>query len=352
MISDIIIIGVDFMARKRRMKKRKKFLIFILFLLLIFGGVFTYFYFFKEKNIIAKVKPIVKSLKIVDVNSLSRPIAVMIDNQDDAWPHAGLQDAYLSYEIIVEGGLTRIMAIFKDQDTDLIGPVRSSRHYFLDYAMENDAIYAHYGWSPQARKDISSYKINNLNGLYSDAFWRDNELYAPHNAFTNIKSILKASKDADYIRNTDTELLLNYSIDNINLDRKEGTILANNISIDYSYYHNTSYVYDADRKLYMRIMNNIDHVDKITGKQYTVKNIIVVKVDNFSMDDSGRQDIDNLGTGEGYYITNGQAVPIVWSKESRDIQTVYSYKNGKEIKVNDGNTFIHMMPFNQELLIT
>ena len=64
----------------------------------------------------------------------ARPIAVMIDNEKGAWPQAGLNDAYMIYEITVEGGETRFIAFFKGKDTAKIGPVRSSRHYFLDYA--------------------------------------------------------------------------------------------------------------------------------------------------------------------------------------------------------------------------
>ncbi len=336
------------MAKRKSKKRKRKFIIFFLLIIILIGG---YYYFFKDVNVVEKIKP-KKQLKIVDVNSKTRPIAVMIDNHDDAWPHAGLQDAYLSYEIIVEGGLTRIMAIFKDQDTSLIGPVRSSRHYFLDYAMENDAIYAHYGWSPQASSDIKTYNIDNINGIYDDAFWRDNSLYAPHNAFTNIESITDFATKSNYRLTTDQELLLNYSIDEISLKEYDDAIPANNISIDYSNYHNTSYTYDSENKVYKRIMNGIDHVDKKTNKQYTVKNIIVIKVDNYSMDNSGRQDIDNLGTQDGYYITNGYAIPIKCSKETREKQTLYTDLNGEEIKVNDGNTYIQIQPINQELDIT
>ena len=99
-------------------------------------------------------------------------------------------------------------------------------------------------------------------------------------------------------------------------------------------------------------MNDVEHTDKTTGKQYTVKNIIIAKVDNYSMDSSGRQDIENLGTGDGYYVTDGYAVPIIWTKESRESKTVYTYVDGSEIKVNDGNTYIQIQPINQELLIT
>lgn len=98
----------------------------------------------------------------------------MIDNHSGAWPQANLNKAYLVYEIIVEGGETRLMAVFKGQDLEKIGPIRSSRHYFLDYALENDAIYVHHGWSPQAQNDISALNVNNINGIQesSNNFWR------------------------------------------------------------------------------------------------------------------------------------------------------------------------------------
>ena len=107
----------------------------------------------------------VSAKKIKIFNGKDRPIAVMIDNHNQAWPQAGMNQAYLVYEAVVEGGETRLMALFKGVTVDKIGPVRSSRHYFLDYAMENDSIYAHYGWSPQAESDIKQYNINNLNGI-------------------------------------------------------------------------------------------------------------------------------------------------------------------------------------------
>ena len=128
---------------KKKRKKKITITVFIILLLALIGGVYYYFvYLGNDVPLVTKEK-----LNVYDVNSNKRPIAVMIDNNVENDEQVGLQDAYLTYEIIVEGGLTRIMAIYKDVDTSVIGPVRSSRHYFLDYALENDAIYAHYGWS-------------------------------------------------------------------------------------------------------------------------------------------------------------------------------------------------------------
>ena len=70
------------------------------------------------------------------------------------------------------------------------------------------------------------------------------------------------------------------------------------------------------------------------------------------MDSYGRQQLENIGSGEGYYISNGYAVKIKWKKDSRSGQTTYTYLDGTEIKVNDGNTYIQIQPKGQKLEIT
>lgn len=346
------------MAKRR--KKNNTIIPFVIFLMII--GICFWalskdensqkFYKKVEEKIANKVEI---KLKIIDEDSNTRPLAVMINNHPKAVAnHAGLQDAYLVYEIIVEGGYTRMMAIFKDKETEKIGSVRSSRHYFLDYAMENDAIYVHFGWSPKAQSDISKYSINNINGLYDDAFWRDTSLNVAyeHTAFTSIEKINKIIAKRGYRNTTSEKPLLKYSINNIDISNIEGAISANNVVLPYSYVHTTSYQYDPNSKVYKRYINNAAHVDAITKQQYTTKNIIIQKVSNYSMDSYGRQDLNNIGTGSGYYITNGYAVPINWSKNSKNEKTVYKYLDGEEIKVNDGNTYIQIQPLSQNTTIS
>lgn len=290
-----------------------------------------------------------KKLQIVDLDSDSRPYAVMINNLYLARPYqSGLQDAFIVYEIIVEGGITRYMAVFKDQDTTRIGSVRSSRHYFLDYALENDAIYVHFGWSPQAQSDIATLKVNNINGLYDQAFWRETSLPVDyeHTAFTSIENIKKIVAKKGYRTTSTKDLLLNYSVDEINLDKEENVVAANKVNIVYSTSTTTSYLYNTETKVYGRSVNGTIQKDYATKKQITAKNIIIALVSNgYIADDAkGRQELDNIGTGDGYYITNGYAIPIKWNKESRSSQTVYTKINGDEIDVNDGNTFIQIAP--------
>lgn len=339
---------VLFMARRKKHKK-KGWKILLGILVILVAGAWIY-YFITPAAVQDKLKKNINlksesAIKIVDINSTTRPYAVMIDNHDTA-RHAGLQDSYLNYEIIVEGGLTRIMAIFKDQDTELIGPVRSSRHYFLDYAMENDAIYAHYGWSDRAKNDISSLGINNMNGITnaSKAYWRDTAIAAPHNVYTSMENLEAQAKTMGYSTESDDWLLLDYSEKNIDLSTREDAMIANNIDIVYSNYHTTGYYYDSENKVYLRSMNNVAHKDRVTGETYTAKNVIIEQINNYSFDSEGRQDLENIGTGNGYYITNGYAVPITWTKDSRSGKTKYAYLDGTELKVNDGNTWIQIQP--------
>ena len=335
------------MARRRRKGKKKTGFV-ILFILLVIG-LFVYFWFNKDevKDLMPNEIKVEKKLKIVDEDSKSRPIAVMINNNHVAWPHAGLQDAYITYEILAEGGITRLMALFKDKDTSKIGSVRSARPYYLDYALENDAIYVHYGWSDQAKADISALDIDNINGLtVSSVFWRDKSLNkaTEHTVFTSMEKIKEYASEKGYDRDTDKDLLLNYSVDEIDLSKREDAIKADTVFMKYSYYTTSSYEYDSANKVYKRFMSDEPHVDAVTGQQYTYKNIIITPISTHTYDSYGRLELENIGSGDGYYITNGYAIPITWSKSSRSSQTVYKNMDGKEIKVNDGNTFIQITP--------
>ena len=279
----------------------------------------------------------------------------MIDNNVGSSAHKGLQEAYITYEIIVEGGLSRIMVIYKDRDTAEIGPVRSSRHYFIDYALESDSIYAHYGWSPFAENDIKAFGVNNLNGLYDTIpFWRVNDYRAPHNVFTSIAKIYEASDNKGYRKTSNDWKLLNYQVKDYNLEEKytedPNVIVANSISFNYIASQTRSFTYNPENKYYLRNMNNEPHIDATTKEQYHYKNLIIMKVNNFTLDSYGRQDLDTVGNGDGYYLTNGYAIPIKWSKDARNAKTRYIY-NDEEIKINDGNTFIEVVPINNQIAI-
>lgn len=340
-----------------------KILIVVLVLLIIVAGVLLGIKLTKGKGSILQVGEDVNSdennTMVVELKEpkifkgTDRPIAVMIDNHKGAMPQAGLNDAYMVYEIIVEGGETRLMALFKGVKLEKVGPVRSSRHYFLDYALENDAIYVHYGWSPQAQSDITKLNVNNINGISesSTSFWRVKDKYAPHNAVTSTEKILEIAKRKGYSTTSTKESVLNYVADPVELDSQ---IEAKAVTIPYSDSNTVQYTYDETTKRYVRYSRGIKQVDWDTNETVTTKNIIVVKCENWTLDDGenkGRQTLDNVKTLKGYYITNGKAIEITAEKTSRSSQTVYKDLEGNEIEVNDGNTFVQICPIDSIIKI-
>ena len=347
------------MGRKKAKKTRKtKKLILLLVIAIVAVGAALGYKIIKDREtptatnedgeIIAKEDKQVQIFKGQD-----RPIAVMIDNHSDAWPQAGLQKAYMVYEIIVEGGETRLMALFKGAEVEKIGPVRSARHYFIDYAMENDAIYTHFGQSPQAESDIKKLKINDINGIAEDGttFWRVKDKSAPHNAVTSSEKLVQSAKNKKYRITSDDKSILNYVTDDVNLE--EGTD-AINITIPHSDLQTVEYKYNETNKVYERYARKKQQKDWVTKEAVTAKNIIITLCDNYTLTDKenkGRQGLKNVGTFDGYYITNGKAIKIKCIKNSREEKTVYQDLAGNKIDVNDGNTFVNICPINSNIKI-
>ncbi len=275
-----------------------------------------------------------------------RPIALMIDNDSDAArPQLGLESAYMVYEVVVEGTATRFMALFKDFSLEKVGPVRSSRHYFLDYAMENDAIYAHAGWSPRAMSDISSLNINNINGVAGDGdiYWRDNTYDSTwHNLYTSLPNLSERADKKSYRRTTDTVKWVYNKVDKTPAEGKEVTELY----IPYANFYKVTYKYDEAQKRFVRYANGNPHTSQ-TGETLSAKNIIMYSVKNVSLNDGenkGRQDLKNIGSGTGYYFSDGKVVEIKWEKTARDKATKYTFLDGSELVLNPGNTYVQIVP--------
>ena len=328
--------------------KKKLFIILLLLTVFITGCS-------KEKeneevnNIIEPQKQEEKKVKVIDPDSKERPYAVMINTHGDALPQSGLQDAYIVYELMVEGGITRMMALFKGKDFDKVGSVRSARTQYLGYVYENDAIYMHAGGAPDALSRISNEGINDVDvdGQYG---FRDSSLNRAweHTLFTSSDLIKQGISARGFRTEANVENLLTYQADTLDLEKYTDKVAANNISIQYSYYRTSEYSYDANAKVYLRSMNGIANTDLVTGEQYKVKNIIVYAVNysNYCYNSNCKyQKIDNIGTGEGYYITEGYAIPITWEKADEKSQTKYKVKaTGDDLVVNDGNTYIQIYP--------
>lgn len=298
-----------------------------------------------------------KEVQIVDLNSDERPIAVMINTHKDARPQSGLADAYMIYEIMVEGGITRMMALYtQDFDEEKIGSVRSSRHNYLDYVLENDAIYIHWGGSDVAYNHLAELKLDRIDGMvYGGKYFTTDKTLKrslEHTRFTSAELIKEGISKLKLRTTTDADYLLNYTAEKVDLSKMDDSKIANNITLKYSSYQTVSYEYNSDEQVYYRSMSGQKHTDLVTGEQYHFKNIIAYDVEYKTISGTKLQDLQNIGSGEGVYITNGYSIPIKWTKKDRESQTVYTYLDGTEIDVSDGNTFIQIYPTTGELKIS
>jgi len=284
-------------------------------------------------------------ISIFDVNSNDRPLAIVVNNTPIAVQvQEGLNKAYIVYEIPTEGGTSRLMGIFKDVPDLKVGTIRSARHNFADFAFESDAILVAYGWSIYAEAELKNNGIiNNINGIVEGPFWRENPLDLPyeHTAYTSIAQLKDYARDKGYSLESDNSLLLKYSVEEVNLDNMEGVIPANVVTLPYGNI-NTKFVYDQNSKMYTKIVNDVTITDFATSETFTTKNIIVEKINYGIKENHYYLDLYDVGSGDGYYITNGHAVPIKWSKETRQSKTKYTYLDGNEIDVNDGRTYIEV----------
>ena len=310
----------------------------------------------KENLEVSKIENI-KKVDVVDVNSKDRPFAISINNTPVAVKvQEGLDKAFLIYEIPTEGATSRLLAVFKDVNDATVGTTRSARHNFIDYALESDAIFVAYGWSHYAEDDMKAGAIDYIQGLFGGPFWRNNpeKLATEHTAYTSIAKLRENAKQKGF-RTTSTSaqktLVLNYNAEDVDLSEKTNSQIANSVIIPYGAGVKTQFDYDTEAKEYKRIVNGKENIDHETKKVYTAKNIIVQKVTYNVCSDNYYWNLKTQGSGEGFFITNGYAVPITWSKSSRSAKTVYKYKDGNEIEVSDGRTYIELQTTAQTLSI-
>jgi hypothetical protein len=281
-----------------------------------------------------------------------RPLAVMINNHTDARPHSGLINADLVYEIVAEGGITRFLPFYLSDTPEKIGPVRSTREYYLVLVKElGDAMLMHIGWSPQALAAIESWPVRSL-GRGGGDFWRDNSLNVAieHTAYVNGKELREKAFDLGWDGEREIDM---WEFKN---DRSgyENAPLATNIAIDFwtRGAYSAGFTYDETSNLYMRTMgfdaegNPLPHSDRESGEQIKVKNLVVqfVNEQGIAGDDALRLEYRFIGSGTGIVFLDGKAVEVTWSKAEREARTKFYDMSGNEMEFNRGKIWISVVP--------
>lgn len=278
----------------------------------------------------------------------TRPFAIMTENTRDAIPQYGLNKAAIIYECPVEGGITRLMAIYEStKGMDRIGNVRSCRPYYVYFASEYNAIYTHFGQSSEGKEALEKNIVDEINGLSSVGdivFYRAKDKRPPHNAYTSDERLKKGAKKLNFSLKYDADNYKHFKFAKKNKPNKlkDGED-ASSISL---YYANNKpkFVYNKENKTYTRYEFNSPQIDKIDGKAIEVKNIILQNVTSSKYDAlKGTLNLGVKGSGTGKFITNGKVVNITWKKNGDTEKTRYFYESGDEIKLNPGKTWISVI---------
>jgi hypothetical protein len=276
-------------------------------------------------------------------------VSVMIDNLFIARPqHSGIRQASIVYEALAEGGITRLMLIFPYQELDRVGPVRSARDYFVDFAEEYGGLYLHAGGSPQALEKLyRSDRIIDLDEddrLTGDTYsFRDLDYHAPHNLFFDLLSVRERAKSLEL----KTQPALTNWCFSEQLPQPSQDINTLTIDFDHSLESDSTvqFRYDAELKRYLRFYGNgqaTPHIDHLEKLQVSPTNILVQVAPSALIDgdEKERISLQNIGSGKAILYQAGGKTEGRWEKRNEEEATIYTDQQGNAFCLNPGQTWI------------
>lgn len=273
-------------------------------------------------------------------------LAIIIENHTDARPQAGLSEANLVVEAEAEGGITRLLAFYADDEIpERIGPIRSARPYFLDWSKEFSALFVHVGGSPEALAKIVKDNILNLNEFYNEKyFWRDRVNVAPHNVFTSGENLnnylsLKGLRSGDFIP---WEFKDEAPFD----ERGDSQGIKINFQRDY---YSVEWKHNKEENSYIRYLAGEAHLSE-NGDFIKAKNIAIAVMSQKVLDRELRLKIENIGEGRSVVCMDGKCNEGKWKKSSSSSRMRFYDNENKEIHFNRGTTWIEVVKPEIELV--
>ncbi|MBE6598642.1 MAG: DUF3048 domain-containing protein [Ruminococcaceae bacterium] len=280
-----------------------------------------------------------------------RPVAIMMNNIKNCLPQNGLTSGDIFYECAAEGGITRIMMLVSDYEKlSEVGSIRSSRDYFIDFIENHNAIYIHAGGSEMAYDKIDWRGTDNLDGVnmyVPDMFYRDNDrLYSmglEHSLMTTGEKIAEGIAFKNYATEHDDSFAPAFKFYDETVDHQPEGSIATHVHMESTSIQTVDFVYNEETGEYLRYQyNGMPQVDGLTDEQLSVKNVLILFTDISLIpgDAAGRLSVKTEGSGQGYYITNGRRKVITWSRAGKTDPVKLRYKDGEELLLNCGKTFV------------
>lgn len=281
-----------------------------------------------------------------DTAAGKRPIAVVVENSPAARPQWGLCSADIVIEGVVEGGITRMLWLYADVNAiPKVGPLRSARHDFVEMAEGLDAIFVHWGWSNIAEAAINARKVDHINGLNGEYFFRDNtrNVDSEHRGYTDGINIARAISDKKFDMQTGASYAAPFKFVGNNAPATPSGGLCQSVSFEFSSSYKHEFKYNTGESLYYNYMNASPMLED-GGKQMAVTNVIVLYCPVSVADAAGHMEMDLTG-GSGLYVSNGASETITWKKgNTPDAMLKLFASDGSELQLNQGKSYIGLVP--------
>ncbi|MFA6537620.1 MAG: DUF3048 domain-containing protein [Patescibacteria group bacterium] len=276
---------------------------------------------------------------------------VMIENHGEARPQAGLSKADFVFETIVEAPITRFLAIFSsDKTIEKIGPVRSARPYYVEWAREFNIPYLHVGGSNEAIDLLKKTTVFDLNEFYNGRyFWRDKNRFAPHNVYTSSEEVATA------VKNKGWEFKNDFGKWNFFNEQEEKNLTVGQtqkVIIDFgSSNYNVEWVFDQEKKEYGRWQNGRIFVDD-SGEQIIAKNLVVLYSSSRVIDNEGRRKTATIGSGPAEVHYYGNKIEAVWRRNSLTERTEFFDDLGNKMFFSSGKIWLSVVPDHYDRAVT
>jgi len=279
------------------------------------------------------------------------PQCVMIENAafGGVRPQSGLSRASVVYEVIVEGGITRLMAVFAGDSSEQVGPVRSARDTYLEFASELNCAYFHAGGSDTALGALYHQGMRHVDGLIeSRYFWRESTRIAPHNLFTSTDNLREATRNHNWTNEeapTYTPWTFVPAIPEIARATAESDMGVHRVSIEFGGSYDVAYEYNAAENAFERYNGGELQTDAVNGETIRVKNVIVMHVGSgIPIEGKGRINWPVTGSGDVDIFHDGQIYRGRWTKEDRTSRTLFTDMSGNTIPLVEGNSWVEIVP--------
>lgn len=285
-----------------------------------------------------------------------RPVAVVINNQFGAHPQSGVAHADIVYQVLAEGATTRLVAVFQSEIPEKIGPIRSARDYFVDFAFNHDAFFVHHGGSPSGNE-----RVRNLLGrdaadgmrLEGTVFWRDRSFPAwagidgqrmlEHSSYTGWERLRAHIEAAGARASFGHEQ--GFAFGSVPPGRE-----ARVVTVPFSAQHTTVFVFDETTGDYLVEHPRGAWMDEYSVSQARVANVLIQHVQMRVVDAEGRRAVDTVGRGSGYLARGGYVYNVFWEKSGHTSPMRWYFEDGSPIVLAPGRTWVNVLQSNAEPL--